>query len=342
MKAFAEFYMKEVLWNSLSTWNSKPAKNSTLECLFSFYRPVVKALKTGQKVAIIIYYNIPRPCLLNKSPVPAMDLKSNRSGLWRHMLKTCRRLRRLCRKRSNNVARHDKTPVKSTIVARHDKTPVKSTIVARHEFHVAKEWHYIVTFTHLEVAIHALSVCPLLQCCDIRHNFWCRPVYYKTLILWNSLIYTILKPCKWRHKPSQSSQRILACGSYSPYKISLGLWCHFYGFKIVQIIRLFHRISVNYLLITKCLLLKYMLIFYESWSIWRTSGIYTWDFVKRDPEKTSRNIAWYFCLSFATFPLVLQELYHKAISEYPNCNVKVFIDYLVKIYFLDFVEIFGL
>ena len=26
-------------------------------------------------------YNIPRACLLNRSPVPAMDLKSNRSGL---------------------------------------------------------------------------------------------------------------------------------------------------------------------------------------------------------------------------------------------------------------------
>ena len=31
-------------------------------------------------------YNIPRACLLNRSPVPAMDLKSNRSGLWGHML----------------------------------------------------------------------------------------------------------------------------------------------------------------------------------------------------------------------------------------------------------------
>ena len=55
-------------------------------------------------------YNIPRVCLLNKSPVPAMDLKSNRSGLWHHMLETCCRLRRLWRKRSNNVARQDKTP----------------------------------------------------------------------------------------------------------------------------------------------------------------------------------------------------------------------------------------
>ena len=72
-----------------------------------------------------------------------------------------------------------------------------------------------------------------LQCCDIPPNFWCRPVYYKTLILWNSLIYTILKPCKWRQKLGQSSQRILVCGSYSPYKIWQGLWRHFYGFKII-------------------------------------------------------------------------------------------------------------
>ena len=48
----------------------------------------------------------------------AIDLKSNRSGLRRHMLETCRRLRRLCRKRSNNVARHDKIPVKSTLLSR--------------------------------------------------------------------------------------------------------------------------------------------------------------------------------------------------------------------------------
>ena len=32
------------------------------------------------------YHNIPRTWLLNRSPVPAMDLQSNRSGLWRHML----------------------------------------------------------------------------------------------------------------------------------------------------------------------------------------------------------------------------------------------------------------
>ena len=31
-------------------------------------------------------YNIPRVCLLNRSPFPAIDLKSNRSGLWRHII----------------------------------------------------------------------------------------------------------------------------------------------------------------------------------------------------------------------------------------------------------------
>ena len=35
-----------------------------------------------QKCVLCKYnYNIPRACLLNRSPVPAMDLKSNRSGL---------------------------------------------------------------------------------------------------------------------------------------------------------------------------------------------------------------------------------------------------------------------
>ena len=41
-----------------------------------------------------MYYNVPRACLLNRSPAPAIDLKSSRSGLWPHTLETCRRLRR--------------------------------------------------------------------------------------------------------------------------------------------------------------------------------------------------------------------------------------------------------
>ena len=39
------------------------------------------------------HYNIPRAWLLNRSPVPAMVLKSSISGLWRHIIGTCRRLR---------------------------------------------------------------------------------------------------------------------------------------------------------------------------------------------------------------------------------------------------------
>ena len=59
-------------------------------------------------------------CLLIRSPVPGtMVLKSNRSGLWRHIIGTCRRLRWLCGKHSNIVARHDKTPIKLTLLS-HD------------------------------------------------------------------------------------------------------------------------------------------------------------------------------------------------------------------------------
>ena len=173
-------------------------------------------------------YNIPRACLLNRSPVPAMDLKSNRSGLWCHMLETCHRLRRLCRKISNDVVGHDKTPVKSTLLSR--DMSFMSRRIDIMSFYKLQYMHFEFAY-FCSVAIYDII-------------FWCRPVYYKTLILWNIQIYTILKPCKWRYKPSQSSQRILACGSYSPYKIWLGLWRNFYGFKMVQI-RLFHRISVK-------------------------------------------------------------------------------------------------
>ena len=71
-----------------------------------------------EKAWHICDYNIPRVCLLNRLPVTAMDLKRNGAGLWRHMLETCRRLRRLCRKHLNNVAGHDKIPVKSTHLSR--------------------------------------------------------------------------------------------------------------------------------------------------------------------------------------------------------------------------------
>ena len=146
----------------------------------------IKSFQRHSLTEFISNYNISRACLLNRSPVPAVDLKSNRSGLWRHILEK---------------------------------------LVVGWEDYVARAQTMSRDIIKLQLSQHF--------CCDIRHNFWCRPVYYKTLILWNSLIYTILKPCKWRHNPSQSSQRILACGSYSPYKICLGLPRHFYGFKIV-------------------------------------------------------------------------------------------------------------
>ena len=69
------------------------------------------------------------------------------------MLETCRRLRRLCRKRSNNVARHDNTPVKSTLLSR-DKNILSRDMT----FMSRRSDIMVVTFIHLEVALHALSV----------------------------------------------------------------------------------------------------------------------------------------------------------------------------------------
>ena len=39
------------------------------------------SLETEYNAVRVINYNIPKACLLNRSPVPAMDQKSNRSGL---------------------------------------------------------------------------------------------------------------------------------------------------------------------------------------------------------------------------------------------------------------------
>ena len=50
----------------------------------------------------------------------------------------------------------------------------------RHEFQSSDK---CLTFTHLEVAIHALSVCLLLSVATYDIMFWCRPVYYKKIIL---------------------------------------------------------------------------------------------------------------------------------------------------------------
>ena len=68
-------------------------------------------MENANSRSYVLNYNVSGTCFLNRSPVPAMVLKSNRSGLWRHVIGTCHRLRWLCRKHSNNVARLDKTPV---------------------------------------------------------------------------------------------------------------------------------------------------------------------------------------------------------------------------------------
>ena len=95
------------------------------------------------------------------------------------MLETCRRLRRLCRKRSDNVVRHDKTPVKSTFLS-----PDKNILSRGMSFMTRRSDIMVVTFAHLKVALHALSV-RLLVCSVATYDiiFWCRLVYYKTLIL---------------------------------------------------------------------------------------------------------------------------------------------------------------
>ena len=181
-------------WNTL--WRKYTKKNRSRE-------------KGTKKI-----YNISRACLLNRSPVPAMDLKSNRSGLWCHML-------------AELVASVQTTP----------RDMIKLQLSQQFCRAIWASCRVRVTLCCDFYTFRSCNTCTfsLPTFARLRHTtiFWCRPVYYKTFIVWNSLIYTILKPWKWRHKPSQSSQRILACGSYSPYKIWLGLWRHFYRFKIV-------------------------------------------------------------------------------------------------------------
>ena len=50
-------------------------------CVFK-YDKYDKSVKTNLTFDLIFHiHNIPTACLLNRSPVPAMELKSNRSGL---------------------------------------------------------------------------------------------------------------------------------------------------------------------------------------------------------------------------------------------------------------------
>ena len=107
----------------------------------------------------IIYYNTPRACLLNRSPVPAIDLKSNRSGLWGHML-------------AELVVGWEDNVANIQTIFKHSNKYIPSRDMS---FMSGRS----VTFIHLEVATHALSV---WQCCDIRHNF----LLLSPGILWNT------------------------------------------------------------------------------------------------------------------------------------------------------------
>ena len=91
--------------------------------------------------------------------------KSNRSGLWRHVMRTCRRLRWVCRKHSNNVVRRDKTPVKSTLLSRDKNIMFSDTNLCRVG---VTSCCSIYTFRGCNTCTFSLIAC---ACYDIRHNF---------------------------------------------------------------------------------------------------------------------------------------------------------------------------
>ena len=70
----------------------------------------------------------------------------------------CRELSWICRKHSNNVMRHVKTPDMPTIFCRGTK---------RYDFHVAWRIHYTVNVKHIDAEIDALLVQLPVNCCDV-------------------------------------------------------------------------------------------------------------------------------------------------------------------------------
>ena len=107
---------------------------------------------------ILIIY-LEHSCLIHRQ-----FQESSRSGLWRHMLKTCRRLRRLCRKHSNNVAKYDKLQLSQP-------------------FRLAtKIWHYVLTFIHLEVARHPG------QDMHFQLDYFCSVVTYNIILLSSGIL----------------------------------------------------------------------------------------------------------------------------------------------------------
>ena len=109
-------------------------------------------------------YNVPRAWLLIISPVPAMVLnhaclwsKCNRSGLWRHIIGTCRSwddyVANIQIQLSQHFCRATKIFCRETRIL----SNLRVTSCCN-----------IFTF---RVLIHTLSVWLLVQCYEIRHNF---------------------------------------------------------------------------------------------------------------------------------------------------------------------------
>ena len=125
--------------------------------------------------------------MLNRSPFPAMNLKSNKSGLWRHMLEL--------------VTGWDY--VASVQAMSRDMIKLQ---LSQH-FCRATKIFCRATWVSCRVGVTLccdfyrfrsckLSVCLILQCCDIRHNFFA-VVWYIIKHLFYETAWSILF---WNHK----------------------------------------------------------------------------------------------------------------------------------------------
>ena len=95
-------------------------------------------------------------------------------------------------------------------VARHNETPVKSTLLSRDKKHVLRDMSFMLRGSDIMLSLLYILKLQYMHfqfdyfCSVATYGiiFWCSPVYYKILILWNSLIYGILF---WNHKSDVTS-----------------------------------------------------------------------------------------------------------------------------------------
>ena len=147
--------------------NGRSSASVAIELHCSRIKSAVK-----QRCVHILYYNIPRACLLNRSPVSAMVLKSNRSGLWRTCVAGWDDYVANTQTMSQDVFQLSHNFCRATWV------PCRVGVKLCCDFYIFRSYNRC-TFRLL------------LQRSDIPHNFCCRPVYHKTLILWNSYFESI-------------------------------------------------------------------------------------------------------------------------------------------------------